>query len=389
MRPKFRSGLHIHWAIIFVAILISLVACASAHAEAAKIRQFASADVLAHAEGVGSLPAVILRDGTVCEPERTNPSLCKVLGKLPLSAAKLATDGRDIYFADRQLYSQHFIGTFDGLFDLLNDSKPQVFIDYWPDGNDPSCLPPHNEPSNGPGENPCDAIALLIYRYSSEGYRRYLTLDAPTQGYSSGAWFLNESPRKVILQTRCGGSSGNCLFYLDLKKGALVQITDDYDGSDPTFEDIDHGSDAEIFFPARGYDRTATQGAVLLKWSGNGYRVWWPDWNAPPYAIYVQTAAVGGDKFKEIVAVLDTGADVEEGSLARALGIWRLIGGTWQVVAKAELPSPESITYPHLRKVTKESAGARIELSYGDGSSFTCRYANRKLTCPTALHPAK
>ncbi|MGD0118885.1 MAG: hypothetical protein ABSD30_12525, partial [Candidatus Binatus sp.] len=228
-------------------------------------------------------------------------------------------------------------------------------------------------------------MALLVYRNTGSGYQRYLTLNAPTAGYGSGdAWFLDESVRKAIFETRCGGSSGDCLFYLDLRKRSLELLSDDYfiEGT-PTFEDIDHDGNAEIFVPARGRDRTAGQGAVILRWTGNTYRVWWPNWKAPPpYVIHAQLAYVGGDHLREIVAVLDPGANVYNGSPARQLAVLRLVAGEWHLVAKTALPPSDGIADPTIEDVIPERRGARILLSgYDSGGPFTCRYSDRKITC--------
>ena len=389
-----QSYLYIQSSITLLTISIILFTCPSAQANAARIRQFTSADILARAEGIGSLPAVILRDGTVCLTNKTHPSHCEPLGTLPDSAGKFATDGKYTYFADRQLYSQKYIGTFDGVFDLLGDGKPQVFIDYWPDMNDPNCLAPYHELSKPrwPGEDPCDGIALLVYRQTGKTYSRYLTVAAPSDGYSSGAWFLNEKPRKAIFETRCDGSGGDCLYYLNLSKRSLEQI----DGTaslqnPPTIEYLNHDLNASFFVTNRGYDRLAAQGAVLIHWTSAGYRQWWPGWFAPPYVMYAQMADVDNDSVKEIVGVLDTGTDVDQGSSLRALGIWGLTGNAWDVVAKVTLPStsPGAIVTPRLIAVSEQPAGARIVLSYGNNDTFTCHYADHKLTCPAVSAAAK
>lgn len=225
-----------------------------------------------------------------------------------------------------------------------------------------------------------------MYRYSAKGYQRYLTLNAPSEGYGSGrAWSLDEFVRKAIFETRCGGSSGDCLFYLDLHKRALELISDDYfiEGT-PTFEDIDRDGNAEIFIPARGRDRTATQGAALLRWTGTTYRVWWPNWKAPPpYVIHAQMAYVGGDHFREIVAVLVPGAEVGNGSPGRELAVWRLAAGEWHLVAKTALEPSDGIADPSIEDVIPEPHGARIVLSEGEeAGNLICRYSDRRISCP-------
>lgn len=354
-------------------IAIAFIICSVIGPDADTIGTFTPADIAGRAEGVGSLPSVILRDGTVCATSVVDPRQCTALGAVSTSVAKIVSDGG---------------GEFDGVFDLLGDGVPQVFVDYWPLWNDPNCLPPYNTPGDGPCC--CDAMALLVYRYSGHSYQRFLTLNAPTEGYGAGgAWFLDESPRKAIFETRCGGSSGDCLVYLDLIEHTLEPISDDYflEG-DPIFEEIDHDGNDEIFIPARGRDRTAAQGAALLKWTGNGYRVWWPDWKSPPYVIYAQLTRVGTDPLKEIVAVLDSGKNAGQGSNSRELGIWKLRSGKWQRVATAPLyPVADigwTVVLPTLDKITSQPYGAEIFLSNSDGSTLTCRYADRKLTCPAA-----
>ncbi len=360
-------------------IVIAFVGGSFVCARAGTSRTFSDTDVVGKASGVGSRAAVVLRDGTVCTIDAIDPSQCSALGTLPAPVVKIIHDNG---------------GKFDGVFDLLGDDVPQVFVDYSPRYNDPNCLPPYNKTPNwtsGPAAD-CDAMALLVYRNSGNGYQRYLTLNAPTEGYGPGAaWFLDEYERKAIFETRCGGSSGSCFFYLDLHKRALELISDDYflEG-EPIFEDIDHDGNAEIFIPARGRDRTATQGAVLLRWTGSTYRVWWPQWKPPPYVIYAQTAYAGHDHIKEIVAILDSGADAENGSPARTLGVWRLSAGKWRLVAKTALPPAETMTTPTLDGIISDPHGARILLTIDDsGKSFVCRYSDRKITCPPSPGAAK
>lgn len=358
-------------------IVLAFIGCSFVGANASTLRAFSPADVVGRASGVGSRAAVLLRDGTVCAIEVNDPSQCTALGTLPAAVTKIIGDNS---------------GMFDGVFDLLGDGVPQLFVDYWPEYNDPNCLAPYNTAPVRPGEVAgCDAVALLVYRYSGKGYQRYLTLNAPSAGYAPGAWFLDESPRKAIFKTRCGGSSGSCFFYLDLHKRSLEQISDEYflEG-EPTVEDIDHDGNAEVFIPARGRDRTATQGAALLRWTGATYRVWWPDWNAPPYVIYARMAQVGGDRFKEIVAILDTGAGWSAGSSARELGVWKLTAGKWRLIAKIGLSPSDAIGFPRLNRVIPEPHGARILLSsIHEQDSVTCRYSDSKITCSRSPRAAK
>ena len=328
-------------------IVIAFVGGSFVCARAGTSRTFSDTDVVGKASGVGSIPAVVLCDGTVCALVPKDPSRCWVLGTLPAEASKVIGSD-DAYF--------------DGVFDMLGDKVPQVFVDYWPEYRDPNCLPPYNTSPIRPGENAdCDAVALLVYRYSRGRYRRYLTLNAPTMGYKPGAWFLDESPRKAIFETRYSGSSGAGLFYLDPKKQSLELVSDHYDiEGEPIFEDIDHDANAEVFIPARGRDRTATQGAALLKWTGSTYRVWWPDWNLPPYVVNAQMAQVEGDRTKEIVAILDPASDWMKGSSSRTLGIWKLTAGTWRLNAKTALPSTDAVASPQIAAVIPESMARRF-----------------------------
>ena len=343
-------------------------------AEASSSRTFSSADVVARASGYGSIVAVALRDGIVCAVVAGDPSRCTTLGTLPADAIKILS-GQDSYF--------------DGVFDLLGDSAPQLFIDYWPDHGDPNCLPPHNISTGPLITGKCDAMALLVYRYSHESYTRDMTLNAPSMGYSPGAWFLRESPPKAIFETRYAGSFGPGLFYLDPKKRSLDLISDHYDiEGDPIVENIERNGNAELFIPARGRDRTATQGAALLRWTGRTYSVWWPDWNAPPYVVHAKIAEVGGDPFREIVAILDSADDWEKGSSSRELAVWKLTDRKWHLNAKTELPSTDSMGLPDISAVVPERRGARVVLMTDDESgNLTCHYSEHKITCPSPVPP--
>jgi hypothetical protein len=360
--------------------LVAFVACTFAHADGAALRQFTPADVAGKAEGVGSLPSVILRDGTVCAIDRSRPSQCAPLVKVP---QKLV-----------DAISKQF-GQFDGLFDLLGDGPPQIFINYWPTSSSKECPKEYQDPDQG---DYCDAIELLVFQHSRDGYRPYLTLYADSLGYAPGAWFLNESPRKAIFQTRCVGSSGMCLYYLSLPKRVLDQIEGTATlQSSPTFEYFKHDRNAAIFVTDRGYDRNGAQGAALIHWTGHDYRQWWPDWYSPPYVMYARLVHVGGDSEKEIIAVLDSaderGSDVEDASHHRELGIWKLNADKWQLVTKTPLASVADIdmmvAYPTLDKITPDTDGAQISLSNYNGTTFICRYAHDHLTCLQPPHTAK
>ena len=153
--------------VIVIAFLGGSFVCARADPS----RTFSDADVVGRSSGVGSRAAVVLRDGAVCTIDAIDPSQCTALGTLPAAVVKIIHDND---------------GKFDGVFDLLSDGVPQVFVDYWPQYNDPNCLPPYNETpywTKGPAAG-CDAMALLVYRNSGNGYQRYLTLNAPSAGYT-------------------------------------------------------------------------------------------------------------------------------------------------------------------------------------------------------------
>ena len=113
---------------------------------------------------------------------------------------------------------------------------------------------------------------------------------------------------------------------------------------------------------------------------------------AAPYVIYAQTAYVGHDHLKEIVAILDSGTDAENGSPTRVLGVWRLDAGAgkWRLAAKAALPPAETMVAPFLDGIISDSNGARILLTIDDsGKAFVCRYSDRKISCPPSPRDAK
>jgi hypothetical protein len=276
---------------------------------------------------------------------------------------------------------------FDGIYDLDSSGDPEIFFDYWPANNDPNCPTQYREKDDPWGQ--CNAIALLVYKKINGTYHQYAVLNARTMGYSPGAWFITESPsRKAIFFTRCGGSSGGCLFYLNWKERRLEPITDDlYMIEPPAFEDVDGDGISEIFITARGYDRTAENGAALLHWKDNTYRVWWPTSLPPPYVISAQIVYIDQNHQKGIVAVLDPEAEYPRHSTHRELGVWKLVAGSWSVVAKNEIPGVQNpdfmIAYPELFSVTPNAEGADIALTCHDGSMVTCRYGKRKIECPT------
>lgn len=123
-------------------------------------------------------------------------------------------------------------------------------------------------------------MALFVYKKVNGSYQQAMAVHAPTLGYHPGAWFLDESPRKAIFETRACGSSGDGLFYFDWKRRRPEPITDGF-----CMEDIDKesapaiiriGGTWAIFVTARGRDRTASQGGALLGWNDETYQLWWP-----------------------------------------------------------------------------------------------------------------
>ena len=196
--------------------------------------------VLARASGTGSTPAVLLRDGTVCLTGAEGSARCDQLATLP---------GNVI----RKFAQYH--GSFYGVFDADNDGEPEVFLDYWPASGDPDCPNDYRDDPAHPESN-CGAVTLLVFKRSGSAYRERMKLTAPSMGYSPGAWFFRESPvNKVLFTTRCGGSCGDCLFYLDSRQRALKEIGEGCLQAEPTLEDTDHDGVAEIFLQSRGYDR--------------------------------------------------------------------------------------------------------------------------------------
>jgi hypothetical protein len=108
--------------------------------------------------------------------------------------------------------------------------------------------------------------------------------------------------------------------------------------------------------------------------------------------MYAQMADVDGDQQKEIIAVLDPATDDAEESSARELGIWQLVAERWNLVAKTPLPhvaDSEMTGLPTLEKIIPGPRGAQILLTNSDNITVTCRYYNRKITCPRSVLHAK
>jgi hypothetical protein len=324
---------------VFLVVLSPIVSLAAEPSEPTKV-----------ATGVGSMPALLLPDGTVCTANTKESSLCKeVLFRLP-----------------DEMMNESYL-TFYGIFDLDNDGSPEVFLDYWP------------------GE---EVVYLLVYKKVGSEYSLYLKLEAESHGYAPGAWFLQELPsRKALFMTRRCGSGGMGLFYLDLKKGSLELINSGICAQDyPMFEDLDRDGLAEIFIQGRGRDRFSIQGAGLFHWRENTYKLWWPDWTSPPYVIYANLANLHRVSEKEIVAVLEPGnySDdlYEKGELLglRELGIWKYTQNTFTLVDKVRLPNSKRLGYPDLQ-ILPASGGNEIVLEYED-NTVRCIYLEGKIVCP-------
>jgi hypothetical protein len=128
-------------------VVLAFVGCSLACADANTLRTFKAADVVGNASGVGSRATVILRDGTVCAIDPVDPSECSALGTLPAVIVKIISDNG---------------GRFDGVFDLLGDHFPQVFVDFWPESDDqklPSALQQDSQWDQWPCGLRCDGPA--------------------------------------------------------------------------------------------------------------------------------------------------------------------------------------------------------------------------------------
>ncbi|HUO04481.1 MAG TPA: hypothetical protein VMU16_04720 [Candidatus Binataceae bacterium] len=357
---------------------------------AADIRAIKPGDIVARASGVGSMRGVLLRDGTICITDHKSTGRCEPLGKIPDDiVAKFKP-----YQTTSPDRSTYYRATFYGIFDLAGDGTLEAFIDYWPDGSDADCpawSDWYDEEQPRGKDDLCDEVTLLVLRRSGRSFNVSMKLHAPTQGYFPGAWFLSELPvRKAIFSTRCGGSSGLCLFYLDFKRGALDEITDDCALVDyPTFMDIDNDGNSEIYLNERGRDRIARRGASILRWAGDKYRIWWPNWQSLPYVMSARLLKAKADNLTEIVAILDPKRESAE----RELGVWKLTGGDWSLVDKTRLPDVEDpnrdIAFPDFSKLNGDAADKRIALTYGNDAHLVCHFRDNEVTCPAHLSRAK
>src|SRR5208337_832334 len=194
-------------------LTIFVLACMAALTLAAcRGRVIEPNEVLARASGIGSAPAMPLRDGTVCMTEVRDSLRCGSPATLPGKVVeKLQRDDSAFY----------------GIFDANGDGEPRLFLDYWPKSGDPDCPKEYRDESHD-AEVPCGAVALQVYQRTGDTFREEMKLGAPTAGYSPAAWFIRESPlNKALFMTRCQGSGGNCLYYLDFKKRVLETVSED------------------------------------------------------------------------------------------------------------------------------------------------------------------
>lgn len=258
--------------------------------------------------------------------------------------------------------------TFYGVFDFDGDGVPEVFLDYWPPL----------------GNREQDNVVLLVYKKVGGKYRQHLRLKAESIGYAPGAWFLDEPPySKALFRTRYG-SSGEGLFYLNAGKKSLDLISGSVflDG-DPEFFDTDGDGIAEVFLPGRGRDRTSRPGAAVLRWTNQGYEMWWPDWTGAPAVIYAKLADVDSDGKKEIVAVLEPEAvDFHkyvdrETAAPRELAVWKVAAEGIAVVSKVRLPDARWLSEPTLGRVPPFSPS--IELNYF--RTVQCTVREGGITC--------
>ncbi len=304
-------------------------------------------------KGKGSLPSRFFPDGTICLVNEETPSAC---------LKKLVTLPNIVRKADA--------ATFYGVFDIDADGIPEVFVDYW-------------YAFNKKQEN--NSVTLLVYKKINEKYKKFLKLEAETYGYSTGAWFLKETPfSKAIFMTRYGGSSGAGLFYLDMKNKSLNLISDlIYLEGYPEFIDLDSDGVSEIFLPGRGRDRTANPGAAILHWKDNGYRTCWPDWNGLPSVIYAALTDIEKDGKKEVTAILepqeinyDQFVDGET-SVLRELGVWQISEGKPVLISKTKVPDSKYMSEPNFGRLPPISSN--IELIYS--KTIGCSKHGDKMQC--------
>ena len=308
--------------------------------------------------GIGSLPSRLAPDGTVCLTDPKNPTACvKKLMRLSRSV-----NGQD------QL-------TFYGVFDVDHDGSPEVFVEYWPYWEEK------------------DYVVLLVYKKVKGNYRVYAKCKAESIGHSPAAWFLDEPPHpKALFMTRYGGSSGDGLFYLNLKKKSLDLVSNGVLLVDnPIVADFDGDGMAEVFLPGRGYDRTARPGAAVLHWREDSYKIIWPDWPGVPNIIDATLADLFMDGKKEVVAVLEPEKNDDNSILtgSRQLGIWRFENKSLVPLTSADLkkvkdPRESDIGLPSILRISPSKGEGHIILSYdhdGDCKITDCHYGAERIIC--------
>jgi hypothetical protein len=308
-----------------------------------------SLDPVKVATGIGSIPARLLPDGTVCIDNAKDTSVCE----------------EPLFNLPNQIMAESFL-TFYGAFDLDNDGSPEVFFDYWPGG---------------------DVVYLLVYKKVGGEYSLHLKLEAESQGYAPGAWFVKESlTRRAFFRTRRCGSGGDGLFYLNLKKGLLELVNGGIClQDDPLIEDVNKDGFVEIFVQGRGRDRLSIQGAGLFHWQEDTYKLCWPDWTSPPYVIYANLTNLEREKQWEIVAVLETEEYSDElytqGKLFgfRELAIWK-ITQTTSLVDKVRLPNSKYIGEPDLQALPNSEGTNEILLEY-ENNRVRCACLKGKIIC--------
>ncbi|HSB11749.1 MAG TPA: hypothetical protein VLM38_19830 [Blastocatellia bacterium] len=311
--------------------------------------------------GDGSIPGQLFPDGTVCTVDARDPSQCtEVLFKVPDNIMK-------------RMNREYAASCFYGIFDLDNDAVPEVLLGYWlPD--DPGCSPTMEE----------GCVNLLVYKRVRNAYRLYAELQAQTMGYNAYAWFLNESPPKAIILTRYQGSSGDGIFYLDLKKRSLRLMTDDLAVSYAFFEDINNDGAKEVFVLGRVLSCDLLGGG-LLRWKGGAYhlyRLQWPRWASTSRLMYADLIKLD-DKQKGIVALLKSAkGNGNVYSTILELAVFRITKRVLAMVDKAELPAGASSSEP---EILSTSQGEQIHIRYrayeDRMETLKCLFRNGKITC--------
>lgn len=301
--------------------------------------------------GVGSLPAKMYGDGSICLLDPSRPGdHGQLLFRLPDSLQILRR--RALAFL------------LDGVFDLDRCGSPEVFMEY----------------SGEDGE--LSGVTFLVFKRRSGRYLLDQELGARSEGYAPAAWFLDESPkRRAIFMTRAEGSSGAGLFCLEAGQTDFQEIPaflTDY----PDFVDLDKDGHAEIcvpYFHGSGDDCWS-----LWHLQRGEYVRWWPERRKGPYVTDAKVADLDGHGCGSIVAVLmprgPQGPDDPAWNDVRHLAVWRLRDGEWREVAVTRLPDSEDPEYPEVSDVRREADGARIDLAYGESATRTYLFQADSLT---------